>query len=58
MLTEYLTTNAFALFFVFARIGSALMLLPGFGEVFIPARALHSVRNVHAGTSRWLYGYA
>jgi flagellar biosynthetic protein FliR len=38
MLTEYLTANAFALFFVFARIGAALMLLPGFGEVFIPAR--------------------
>jgi flagellar biosynthetic protein FliR len=38
MLTEYLTSNAFALFFVFARIGAALMLLPGFGEVFIPAR--------------------
>jgi flagellar biosynthetic protein FliR len=38
MIQEYLTANAFALFFVFARIGAAVMLLPGFGEVFIPAR--------------------
>lgn len=26
-------------------------------EVFIPAHAVHSVRNVGATTSRWLYGY-
>lgn len=26
-------------------------------EVFIPARALHTVRNVGGTTSRWLYGY-
>jgi mannose-6-phosphate isomerase-like protein (cupin superfamily) len=26
-------------------------------EVFIPARAVHSVRNVGASTARWLYGY-
>ena len=26
-------------------------------EVFIPQGANHSVRNVHAGTTRWLYGY-
>lgn len=26
-------------------------------EVFIPKRAVHSVRNVHQGTTRWLYGY-
>ena len=26
-------------------------------EVFIPARALHSVKNIHSGTTRWLYGY-
>ena len=38
MIQEYLTANTFALFFVFARIGSAMMLLPGFGEVFIPSR--------------------
>jgi len=26
-------------------------------EVFIPRGARHSVRNVHADTSVWLYGY-
>lgn len=26
-------------------------------EVFIPKGARHSVRNLHAGTSVWLYGY-
>jgi mannose-6-phosphate isomerase-like protein (cupin superfamily) len=26
-------------------------------EVFIPRRALHSVRNIHDQTTRWLYGY-
>ncbi len=26
-------------------------------EVFIPRGAVHSVRNVHTGTTRWLYGY-
>lgn len=26
-------------------------------EVFIPKNALHSVRNIHSGTTRWLYGY-
>ncbi len=26
-------------------------------EVFIPARALHTVRNVGGTTARWLYGY-
>lgn len=31
---------------------------PGPGEeVFIPARARHSVRNVGGTTARWLYGY-
>ncbi len=25
--------------------------------VFIPKGALHSVRNLHQGTSVWLYGY-
>jgi quercetin dioxygenase-like cupin family protein len=27
-------------------------------ELLIPARARHTVRNVGAGESRWLYGYA
>jgi len=26
-------------------------------EVFIPKGALHSVHNIHIGTTRWLYGY-
>lgn len=26
-------------------------------EVFIPKGAVHSVRNIHEATSRWLYGY-
>jgi len=26
-------------------------------EIFIPARARHSVRNPSGATSRWLYGY-
>lgn len=26
-------------------------------EVFIPAGAVHSVKNIHDGTSNWLYGY-
>jgi quercetin dioxygenase-like cupin family protein len=27
-------------------------------ELLIPARARHTVRNLGAGVSRWLYGYA
>jgi quercetin dioxygenase-like cupin family protein len=26
-------------------------------ELCIPRDALHSVKNVHAGTTRWLFGY-
>jgi mannose-6-phosphate isomerase-like protein (cupin superfamily) len=26
-------------------------------EIFIPARACHTVRNVGGTTARWLYGY-
>lgn len=38
MLQNLITGDAFSLLFVFARIGAAIMLLPGFGEVFISAR--------------------
>jgi flagellar biosynthetic protein FliR len=38
MLNELLAGNTFALVFVFARIGSAIMLLPGFGETFVAPR--------------------
>ncbi len=33
-----------------------LIVTPG-DEVLIPARALHAVKNIHPGTTRWLYGY-
>ncbi|MCA9771013.1 MAG: cupin domain-containing protein [Myxococcales bacterium] len=36
--------------------GVARIARPG-EEIFIPARALHSVRNRGRTTSRWLYGY-
>ena len=38
MLAELLATDIFLFMLVFSRIGSALMLLPGFGEVSIPSR--------------------
>ena len=37
-LAQFLPDNAFAAMLVFARIGSAMMLLPGFGEVYVPQR--------------------
>jgi ethanolamine utilization protein EutQ (cupin superfamily) len=36
--------------------GSRFAADPG-DEVFIPKGALHSVKNVHATATRWLYGY-
>jgi len=31
---------------------------PAIGEeIFIPAGAVHSVRNIGSATARWLYGY-
>jgi quercetin dioxygenase-like cupin family protein len=36
--------------------GSRFVVEPG-DEVFIPKGALHSVKNVHATATRWLYGY-
>lgn len=38
MLSNLVAGDVFALFFVFARIGGAIMLMPGFGEVFVNAR--------------------
>ena len=38
MLAQLLPTNLFALMLVFARTGSALMLLPGFGDLYVPQR--------------------
>jgi mannose-6-phosphate isomerase-like protein (cupin superfamily) len=37
-------------------LGQVLRVGPG-DEVLIPRGAVHSVRNVHSGTTRWLYGY-
>jgi len=39
MLENILISQLFAFLLVFCRIGSAIMLLPGFGEAYIPARA-------------------
>ena len=36
--------------------GACLTAEPG-DEVFIPKGSVHSVRNLHDGTTRWLYGY-
>lgn len=36
--------------------GERLEAEPG-DEVFIPSGAVHSVRNLHGGTTRWLFGY-
>jgi len=36
--------------------GEVMTMGPG-DEVFIPKGAVHSVRNIHSGTTRWLFGY-
>ena len=36
--------------------GEVLEMEPG-DEVFIPKNAIHSVRNIHSGVSKWLFGY-
>src|SRR5258707_2587734 len=38
-LEQFLTANLFQYFMVFARIGGAVMLLPGYGEAYVLARA-------------------
>jgi flagellar biosynthesis protein FliR len=37
-LAQFLPANVFAALLIFARIGSAMMLLPGFGEAYVPQR--------------------
>jgi flagellar biosynthetic protein FliR len=37
-LAEFLPANVFAVMLVFMRIGGAIMLLPGFGDAYVPAR--------------------
>lgn len=44
-LPQLLPAELFAFFLVFARVGAALMLMPGFGEIYVPAR----VRLIVAG---------
>jgi mannose-6-phosphate isomerase-like protein (cupin superfamily) len=36
--------------------GESYVLEPG-DEVYIPKGAVHSVKNIHHATTRWLYGY-
>lgn len=36
--------------------GATVIAEPG-DEVFIPRRAVHTVRNISSGTTRWLFGY-
>jgi quercetin dioxygenase-like cupin family protein len=36
--------------------GKEFIAEPG-DEVFIPKKACHSVKNIHSGMTRWLYGY-
>jgi len=38
MLDQLIPGNLYALFLVFARVGSVIMLLPGFGEAYVSAR--------------------
>ena len=38
MLSQFLVSELFAFLLIFCRLGSALMLLPGFGEVYVPTR--------------------
>lgn len=37
-LTQFLPANVFAALLIFARIGTAMMQLPGFGEIYVPQR--------------------
>ena len=37
-LNQFLPANVFAVMLVFSRIGSTLMVLPGFGDLYVPAR--------------------
>ena len=38
-------------------VGDQTSILEEGDEVFIPKRVVHSVRNIHTGTTRWYYGY-
>lgn len=38
MIAQLLPAEIFAFFLVFARIGAAIMFMPGFGDIYVPAR--------------------
>ena len=38
MLSQFLTSELFSFFMIFCRLGSALMLMPGFSETYVPVR--------------------
>lgn len=38
MLSQFLISEVFAFLLIFSRVGAAIMLLPGFGEIYIPVR--------------------
>ena len=38
-------------------VGDAFFVVEEGDEVFIPKGAVHSLKNIHPGTSRWLDGY-
>lgn len=38
-------------------VGGRTAVLQAGDELFIPRGAVHSVHNVHRGTTRWLFGY-
>ncbi len=39
------------------RVGEGRLIAEPGDEVFIPRGAVHSVKNLNQGTTRWLYGY-
>ena len=43
MLAEYLSVNVFGFLLVFARLGTAFMVVPGFGEAFVTPRVRLSI---------------
>ncbi len=38
-------------------VGSEILRLQPGDEAFVPGGTIHSVRNVHAGETQWLFGY-
>lgn len=39
MLSQFVVSELFAFLLIFCRMGTAIMLLPGFGEIYVPMRA-------------------